>query len=60
MQKDLNVIYKWVEENFMKFSKEKKLRKSNGMINNITVTSYKCPTGKRLKVKGNIKICQFT
>lgn len=42
-QKELNIIYKWAEENLIEFEKGKFKQLSHGIIDNISEMPYKGP-----------------
>ena len=54
MQEDLEVIYKWAEENKMKFNANKFEQIVHGKIENVDVEPYKTPSGDPIVIKDTI------
>ena len=55
MLQDLNVIYKWAEDNMMKFNKKKFEQMSWGDTNGIDISPYKTPSGEDIQYKKKVK-----
>ena len=51
MQEDLETIYKWARENLMEFNEKKFEQMAHGEIENITIDSYKSPSGEPIKIE---------
>ena len=55
MQEDLEIIYKWAEENKMKFNANKFEQIAHGKRENIEVEPYKTPSGDPIMIKDTVK-----
>ena len=55
MQEDLEVIYKWAEENKMKFNANKFEQIVHGKRENVDVEPYKTPSGDPIIIKDTVK-----
>ena len=55
MQEDLDVIYKWAQDNKMKFNENKFEQMAYGRIENLNIDPYKNPNGKDIQVKETVK-----
>lgn len=55
MQEDLNKIYKWAEENVMKFNERKFEHMTCGKVKEITIEPYKTSTGTEIESKDKVK-----
>ena len=55
MQEDLEVIYKWAEENKMKFNANKFEQIAHGKKENAEVEPYKTPSGDPILIKDTVK-----
>ena len=49
LQKDLQIIYEWANENLMEFNENKFEQMSHGVTTNINVDPYKTPSGNLIK-----------
>ena len=55
MQEDLEIIYKWADENKMKFNTNKFEQIAHGKRENIEVEPYKTPSGDPFMIKDAVK-----
>ena len=55
LQEDLEEVYKWAEENVMKFNENKFQQISHGNSQNIEIDSYKNPLGEEIKIGERVK-----
>ena len=55
LQQDLDMIYKWAEENFMEFNENKFEKMSHGKTSDIEEGLYRTGSGKEIKSKKNSK-----
>jgi len=55
MQQDLNVIYKWAEENMMEFNEKKFEWMSCGNTQGVDRIPYKTPSGEDIQYKKKVK-----
>ncbi|CAL4227371.1 unnamed protein product, partial [Meganyctiphanes norvegica] len=55
MQEDLNKIYRWAEENVMKFNEMKFEQITCGVTKEVSVEPYKTSTGKEIEFKSRVK-----
>ena len=55
MQEDLNSIYKWAEENAMKFNEDKFEQLSYGDTNVVKIEPYKNPANKEIQSENTVK-----
>ena len=55
MQEDLNKIYRWAEENVMKFNETKFEQMTCGVTKEVSVEPYKTSTGKEIEFKSRVK-----
>ncbi|CAL4245941.1 unnamed protein product, partial [Meganyctiphanes norvegica] len=55
LQKDLNVIYDWANENLMKFNENKFEQMSHGEAKNIKIEPYKTQSGNEIKIGETVR-----
>ena len=55
MQNDLEIIYKWAEDNKMKFNVNKFEQMAHGSIENVQLQPYKSPSGENIEIKVKTK-----
>ena len=55
MQEDLEIIYKWTDENKMKFNANKFEQIAHGKRENIEVKPYKTQSGDPIMIKDTVK-----
>ena len=55
MQEDLDIVYKWAEDNAMKFNGNKFEQLSYGQVDNVNVESYKNPSGEDIQRSDVVK-----
>ena len=55
MQEDLESIYKWANDNLMKFNDKKFEQMTHGTLDNVTIEHYKSPSGDEIQIKETAK-----
>ena len=55
LQNDMNIIYKWAEENHMEFNEDKFERMSHGVTQNVGPGKYRTKSGLEIKESRTIK-----
>ena len=55
MQEDLESIYKWANDNLMKFNDKKFEQMTHGTLDNVTIEPYKSPSGDEIQIKETAK-----
>ena len=55
MQEDLESIYKWANENLMKFNDKKFEQMTHGTLDNIEIEPYKSPSGEDIQIKNTAR-----
>merc|ERR1711888_205015 len=55
MQKDLEAIYDWAEENKMKFNEKQFEQMAHGSVNEVTINPYKNSNGEEIEIKETAK-----
>ena len=55
MQMDLEAIYKWAEENKMKFNENKFEQIVHGTLKEVTIDPYETSSGKEMQIKDTVK-----